>query len=65
MTTSTGKPCEPERAPCNSSTESVAPSPRTLASQMLFAGGNEVLIEHNGAVYTLRLTSKGKLILTK
>ncbi len=40
-------------------------SPRVLASQELFAGGHELHIEHNGFVYTLRLTSKGKLILTK
>jgi hemin uptake protein HemP len=31
----------------------------------LLAGGNEVQIEHNGEIYTLRQTSKGKLILTK
>lgn len=31
----------------------------------MFAGGNEVIIEHCGAVYRLRQTSQGKLILTK
>ena len=38
---------------------------RQLASRDLLGGGNELHIEHNGAIYTLRQTSKGKLILTK
>jgi hemin uptake protein HemP len=41
------------------------PARRVLESRELFAGGHELHIEHNGFVYTLRLTSKGKLILTK
>jgi len=36
-----------------------------VSSQALFSGGNEVEIEHHGALYRLRLTSLGKLILTK
>ena len=35
------------------------------SSQAIFAGANEVEIEHQGALYRLRLTSLGKLILTK
>jgi hemin uptake protein HemP len=38
---------------------------RMVKSSELLAGGNELLIEHNGGVYSLRETSKGKLILTK
>ena len=38
---------------------------RTVSSSELLAGGNELLIEHNGGVYSLRQTSNGKLILTK
>ena len=38
---------------------------RKIASTELLAGGHELQIEHYGAVYTLRQTSKGKLILTK
>lgn len=38
---------------------------RKLASRDLLGGGNELHIEHNGEIYTLRQTSKGKLILTK
>lgn len=38
---------------------------RKLASRELLGGVNELHIEHNGEIYTLRQTSKGKLILTK
>lgn len=34
-------------------------------SQVLLAGGREAAISHAGAVYRLRLTALGKLILTK
>lgn len=36
-----------------------------LRSEQLLRGAQEVLIEHNGAIYRLRQTSSGKLILTK
>lgn len=36
-----------------------------IASGTLFSGAREVEIEHQGAVYRLRQTSLGKLILTK
>lgn len=38
---------------------------RRTSTRELLGGGNEVQIEHNGEIYTLRQTSKGKLILTK
>ncbi len=38
---------------------------RMTTTRELLGGGNEVQIEHNGEIYTLRQTSKGKLILTK
>jgi hemin uptake protein HemP len=38
---------------------------RQLDSQMLFGAARELLIRHNGAVYRLRMTRAGKLILTK
>lgn len=34
-------------------------------SKALFAGAREVIIEHAGVEYRLRLTSQDKLILTK
>jgi len=36
-----------------------------LSSEALLKGARELLIEHEGALYRLRLTAKGKLILTK
>ena len=39
---------------------------RLIHSSELFAGqSSELAIEHNGDIYCLRRTSKGKLILTK
>jgi len=38
---------------------------RRLRAESLFAGANEVEIQHGEAVYRLRITSLGKLILTK
>ena len=39
--------------------------PPRLDSQSLLRGRHEVIISHDGADYRLRLTSNGKLILTK
>jgi hemin uptake protein HemP len=41
------------------------PTVQLLQSDDLFAGANEVHIEHRGALYRLQRTSLGKLILTK
>ncbi len=38
---------------------------RQIRSDDLFGEQREVLIEHSGEIYSLRQTSKGKLILTK
>ena len=38
---------------------------RHVRSEDLFSGSREIWIEHCGDVYSLRRTSKGKLILTK
>jgi len=43
----------------------VAVSVRQFNSQELFSGLKELVIHHAGEQYYLRLTSKGKLILTK
>ncbi|MAC68609.1 MAG: hemin transporter HemP [Gammaproteobacteria bacterium] len=37
----------------------------TLSSEAIFKGQHSVFIEHNGKLYTLRITSNDKLILTK
>lgn len=38
---------------------------KTWSSKELFSGARELLIEHAGNEYRLRLTNQGKLILTK
>jgi hemin uptake protein HemP len=54
-----GQPCAPAIAATN-------PAPRRqIRSDDLLGGEREILIEHSGELYSLRHTSKGKLILTK
>jgi len=51
--------------PCtNLSATTPAPKPR-LHSKELFGTAHEIVIEHAGDEYRLRLTRQGKLILTK
>lgn len=38
---------------------------RTVASEALFRGDHEIGIEHHGALYRLKITRQGKLILNK
>ncbi len=38
---------------------------RTVSSNSLFAGSHEIGIEHHGALYRLKITRQGKLILNK
>ncbi len=38
---------------------------RVLNSRQLFSATNEILIEHAGSTYRLRITQANKLILTK
>ena len=55
-------PARPATAP-----EPAAPAPggpRRLRSEELLKGGVEILIEHHGREYRLRVTQNGKLILT-
>jgi hemin uptake protein HemP len=51
-------------APAAGHAAPVEPLPQ-WTSESLLRGSREALIEHVGAVYRLRLTSSGKLILTK
>jgi hemin uptake protein HemP len=39
--------------------------PRTLSSESLFEGRTEICIDHGGAIYRLKITRQGKLILNK
>jgi hemin uptake protein HemP len=48
--------------PSNGGTE--RSTPRRITSRDLLAGARELLIEHDGRHYVLRITQNGKLILT-
>ena len=50
--------------PQNSPRRSIQPVRRIDLSDLL-AGGREAVLLHDGSEYRLRLTSNGKLILTK
>jgi len=43
----------------------VLPEVPRVSSEELLKGGRELLIEHAGQIYRLRLTRHGKLILNK
>ncbi|WP_245436211.1 hemin uptake protein HemP [Mesorhizobium tamadayense] len=45
--------------------ERVPMAVRTLSSNTLFQGEHEIGIEHHGALYRLKITRQGKLILNK
>jgi hemin uptake protein HemP len=58
----------PSPPPMLSALEATAPSTssvRRISSQRLLAGERELVIQHLGSEYHLRLTRNGKLILTK
>ena len=38
---------------------------RIVESRELFRGENEILISHDGAIYRMKITRQGKLILNK
>ena len=49
---------DPQRVPAQ-------PATLQITSETLFGGALEVQIDHHGALYRLKKTSLGKLILTK
>ena len=53
-----------DAARCNRSSTAPLRSTR-LRTDSLFCGANEIEIQHGEAIYRLRITSLGKLILTK
>jgi hemin uptake protein HemP len=58
----------PPQAPMLSAVDASIPSTssvRRISSQRLLAGERELVIQHLGSEYHLRLTRNGKLILTK
>jgi hemin uptake protein HemP len=56
----------PARSPLHGTPAEARPTaPRRWRSAEIFGAAQEIEIEHGQAVYRLRLTSLGKLILTK
>ena len=45
--------------------EQQSPSQGSIPTDRLFRGRQEILIDHSGEIYRLRITRNGKLILTK
>lgn len=41
------------------------PSQKGIPAELLFKGSQEILINHHGEIYRLRVTRNSKLILTK
>lgn len=48
-----------------SDTDAPATQPACIDSRALFGAAQELLIQHDTQTYRLRITSQGKLILTK
>ena len=55
----------PEPKPLPPARPAPVPAAVRISSSQLFAGALEVQIDHRGAVYRLKQTALGKLILTK
>ncbi|MGQ0598895.1 hemin uptake protein HemP [Aquabacterium sp.] len=62
-TTMDGKPAD-DNTPALSMRQPLSPPPR-VDSQQLFEGQRELIIQHQGEEYRLRITRHDKLILTK
>ncbi len=54
-----------DRRPLASSEERIEASRTAIDSRTLFKGATEIVIDHEGAKYRLRITRQGKLILNK
>lgn len=54
----------PRNAPYDGRSQHMIPA-RTVDSATLFRGAHEIGIEHHGALYRLKITRQGKLILNK
>jgi hemin uptake protein HemP len=55
----------PRTAACQSTGMAFQRASRLTTSEALFAGCRELLIEHAGSLYRMRVTQQNKLILTK
>lgn len=55
---------EVQPPPTDTSADPAIATPRRIRSDDLFAGAREIIIEHHGRLYRMRITQNGKLILT-
>lgn len=55
---------ESRKSTSESAKSSLSRSPQRITSRALLGGQRELVIEHDGRDYRLRLTQQGKLILT-
>ncbi len=58
-------PAAPEPTPMELPPLPEEPAEAVVSAEALFQGRREVIIEHEGVRYRLRLTRRGKLILQK
>lgn len=56
---------QPAPAPASTASASASASTLCVSSARLFGHATEIHIDHHGAIYRLKHTSSGKLILTK
>jgi len=54
----------PKAPPLTDSAAAENPPTKRIASSELFGGAREIVIEHGGRIYRMRITQNGKLILT-
>lgn len=55
----------PNAPPNAAPAPAAAPEMRVIDAAELFAGGKEITIRHEGALYRMKITRQGKLILNK
>lgn len=63
--TMTDPPAEPTPPPAPAAPRPPADGPPVVSSQEILQGRRELWIDHDGEIYRLRVTSRGKLYLTK
>jgi hemin uptake protein HemP len=58
-------PDDPAKSKADAASPAAGGKPRRLKVSSLLEGDREVILDHNGQDYRLRITANGKLILTK
>ena len=55
----------PNQSETHPASTPIVKTQRIVESRDLFRGENEILIAHDGAIYRMKITRQGKLILNK